>query len=112
MILSTETLIPDSSKKSLIESLSSAFTADRLIDEIRLLLKAEVVTKCGITLPDNRTRLAAVQLLFSYLEGRPVERIITKSTSQVIDPDADLSSRLKKSPALRRMMRRLLTEAE
>ena len=65
-----------------------------------------------MTLPDNRTRLAATQLLFNYLEGRPVERIISASTTQTLDPDADLAMRLKRSPALRRMMKRMISDAE
>lgn len=106
------TLQPGQISSELITALAVAFPADELISEIRMLMRAEVVTKGGMTLPDNRTRLAATQLLFNYLEGRPVERIISASTTQTLDPDADLAMRLKKSPALRRMMKRMISEAE
>ena len=105
-------LMPGQVSSELITALAVAYPADVLIEEIGFLLRADVYAKDGEPLPDNRTRLAALQLLFNYLEGRPVERIVTKSTTQTIDPDADLASRLKKSPALRRMMKRMISEAE
>lgn len=97
---------------NLSEYLGSEFSSQRLITAFEDALAATTVAHNGCVYADNRTRLAALQLLMSYIEGKPVERQQVETVTHAADPDADLAARLKRSPALRRLVRLELAEAE
>ncbi|RYD31540.1 MAG: hypothetical protein EOP85_22650 [Verrucomicrobiaceae bacterium] len=99
-------------RPNLAETLSQDFTPNRLVEAFQDALAATTVAHNGCVYADNRTRLAALQLLMSYIEGKPVERQQVETMTHAADPDADLVARLKRSPALRRMVRRQLDVAE
>jgi hypothetical protein len=103
--------VPNRQGSELIESLKIAFPPEVIQAHIKACLAATVETRGGTVVTDNRTRLATLQLLVSYTEGRPIERQQVETLTHVADPDADLAARARKSPALRKMLRRVLDEA-
>jgi hypothetical protein len=48
----------------------------------------------------------------SYIEGKPIERQQVETLTHAADPDADLAARLKRSPALRRLIQKQIAAAE
>jgi hypothetical protein len=62
--------------------------------------------------PDARTQLTAAQFVFNNLVGLPLQRIEAKTMNvQTQGPDA-MRVMLKKSPAMRAAVRRILEESE
>ena len=97
---------------SFMNTLASRFDPNELADRLRDLMDAElppIMTKDGtiITRPDNSTRLRAIEFIFAYVVGRPIERqqIVTQSTGGTME---DFAERLAQSPVLRKTLRGLL----
>ena len=103
---------PGRVNSELIQSLVEAFPPDVIHGHIAACMSATVVTKGGTVLPDNRTRLAALQLLLAYTEGKPVERQQVETLIHNSDPVADIEERLAKSPSLRRSLAATLAKVE
>jgi hypothetical protein len=103
---------PGRVNSELIQSLVEAFPPEVIHAHIAACMAATVVTKGGTVLPDNRTRLAALQLLLAYTEGKPVERQQVETLVHNSDPIADIEERLAKSPALRASLAAALAKAE
>lgn len=104
---------PGRANSELIESLREAFPPEVIHGHIKACMSANVVTKGGNILPDNRTRLAALQLLLAYTEGRPVERAQVETINHNLEESPDsLEERLRKSPALRRSLAATLAKLE
>ncbi|RYD24153.1 MAG: hypothetical protein EOP88_01255 [Verrucomicrobiaceae bacterium] len=96
----------------LSEHLDSEFSTQRIIAAFEDALAATTVGHNGCVYADNRTRLAALQLLMSYVEGKAIDRQQVEILTHAADPDVDLAARLRRSPALRRMLRRQLEGAD
>ena len=103
---------PGRVNSELIQSLVEAFPPEVIHGHIAACMSATVVTKGGTVLPDNRTRLAALQLLLAYTEGKPVERQQVETLIHNSDPVADIEERLAKSPSLRRSLAATLAKVE
>jgi hypothetical protein len=98
----------------LLTTLANEVPPERVARAIADLMEASNIVRTGsdtsATVPDHRTRLAAVQLYLSYNLGMPVQRTITKEDKQ--ESDAETMTRLMASPAAREAMRQALaTEA-
>lgn len=104
---------PGRANSELIQSLIEAFPPEVIHGHIAACMSATVVTRGGTELPDNRTRLAALQLLLAYTEGRPVERAQVETINHNLDESQEsMEERLKKSPALRRSLAATLAKLE
>jgi hypothetical protein len=75
-------------------------------------MTATMTSRSGIVEPDHKTRVHAATLTLAYSIGKPINRQEIVSVNIGASADEDLASRLKKSPALRRMMLRIIAEAE
>lgn len=93
-------------------AIASKFDGDKVADLLEELTQANCVTNGGKVIADNRTRLAALTLTLAYLIGRPVERQEILTVNVDADAEAGLAERLKNSPALRQVFRRVLDEIE
>ena len=96
----------------LIEAIAVRFPVDAIVDLLVSLVNAEIITKGGHRIADNRTRLAAATLMLNYLVGRPVERQEIVTVNVDADSEAGMMDRLAKSPALRASFRKILDAAE
>lgn len=85
--------------------------AERTISALADALAADQVNRDGSRGPDHRTRVQAALALLQYRVGRPVERSEVISVTVEKDHAADLTERLKSSPALRASLQRLLNAA-
>lgn len=98
--------------QQLAEVLHAEIPEERIAKVLSDAMSATMTTRSGTVEPDHKTRVQAATLTLAYKVGRPVERQEVVSVNVGADPDADLASRLIKSPALRRMFRKILDEAE
>lgn len=96
----------------LIEAIATEFPVELIVDLLKSLVTAEVITKGGHRIADNRTRLAAATLMLNYLVGRPVERQEIVTVNVDADSETGMMDRLAKSPALRAALRKALDAAD
>ena len=93
-------------------AVATKFGGDKLIALFEELAKAECVTNGGKRIPDNRTRLAVAVYLGNHILGTPTQRIETVSVNVDADNALGLEERLRHSPALRSMFRKMLDNVE
>jgi len=86
--------------------------AHRIIRALSDALSADVVNRDGTRSPDHRARTAAALALLEYSVGRPVARSEVLTVNADADSEVGLENRLRHSPALRNLFRRLLASAE
>jgi hypothetical protein len=100
-----------SPNQHLAEVLHAEIPEERIARVLSDAMAATMTTRAGTVEPDHKTRVQAATLTLAYKVGRPVERqeVITKDLTT--SSDEDLTVRLKRSPALRKMFRRILDEA-
>lgn len=97
--------------QQVIDALTRLVPPDLIARKVYELIEATHMTKAGPE-PDVRAMEAGLKLALAYQVGRPIERVLTVTKNADADPDADLAARLRKSPALRRLMRDALAECE
>lgn len=95
-----------------LAAIADKFGGETMAQMLYELCDAECVTNGGKRIPDNRTRLAALSLAMAYLIGRPVERQEIVSVNVDADNALGLEERLRHSPALRSMFRKMLDNVE
>lgn len=93
-------------------ALATKFGPTRLADLFDQLAVATCITNGGREIPDNRTRLATGIYVANQILGTPIQR--TENTNLEINADnaVGLKERLKHSPALRDLFKRIMAEAE
>jgi hypothetical protein len=79
---------------------------------LRECLSATTISRSGIVEPDFKTRLAAATFITTQRHGLPVRREEILTVSVDADAEAGLAQRLKSSPALRQVFRRVLDEID
>ena len=102
---------PNKINSAVLAALLERCPPEYLADRVYRLIEAKRQTKSGEE-DDVRANEAGLKLALAYSIGKPIERQQIAVSNVTADPDADLASRLKKSPALRRMMKRMISEAE
>lgn len=95
-----------------IAAIANKFGGETIANMLIELCDAKCITKGGHEIADNRTRLAALSLTMAYLIGRPVERQEILTVNVDADAEAGLAERLKNSPALREVFRKMLDEID
>ena len=93
-------------------AVATKFGGDKLLALFEELAQAECVTNGGKRIPDNRTRLAVAVYLGNHILGTPTQRIETVSVNVDADSALGLEERLRHSPALRSMFRKMLDNVE
>ena len=100
------------SSQAIATALEKMIAPERLAEVLSDALCATAVSRNGSVEVDTRSRLQAATLILAYQVGRPIER--TESVNVNIDSNTtiDLKERLKRSPALRESLAKLLADAE
>jgi len=98
--------------QQLAEVLHAEIPAERIARVLSDAMTATMTSRAGTVEPDHKARVQAASLILAYKVGRPVERQEVVNVNLGPSADEDLANRLKKSPALRRMMLRVITAAE
>jgi hypothetical protein len=79
---------------------------------LRECLTATTTNRAGMVEPDFKTRLAACQFVTQQRHGLPVRREEILQVSVDADSAAGMEARLRHSPALRSMMRKMLDKVD
>ena len=95
-----------------IAAIAGKFGDGKMANMLYELCEAKCITKGGHEIADNRTRLAALSLALAYLIGRPVERQEVLTVNVDADSAVGMEERLRHSPALRAMFRKMLDRVE
>jgi hypothetical protein len=94
---------PSTISRRLSSMLAEAFPPEVIVEKIKELMNAEVVTKGGQVRPDTRTQESAVKLLLNYTVGLPVIR--SENIMVNVNPSAeDVQAKIDHSPALRQQL--------
>ncbi len=96
----------------LAEVIDAEAPAHRIIRALSDALAADVVNRDGTRSPDHRARTAAALALLEYRVGRPVARSEVINIDASADSAVGLEERLRHSPALRQLFRKMLESAE
>jgi len=102
---------PSKINSAVLAALLERCPPEYLAERVYRLIEAKRQTKSGEE-DDVRANEAGLKLALAYSIGKPIERQQIAVSNVTLDPDADLANRLRKSPALRRMMQRMIAEAE
>jgi hypothetical protein len=95
---------------AVIDELKRRFDAKRIADEFEALLSASVENKFGETIPDARTRLAALEKAVHLTVGKPIEK--TQAIQTTTYTHEELEELIAHSQALRRALREMLAPYE
>ena len=98
--------------REVLDAIHRHVDPDKVGRVINRMLDAKRTLKNGDVLDDTRAQDSAAKLYISYTVGTPVQR--TESVSVALDADAavGLEERLRHSPALRAMFRKMLDNVE
>ena len=101
-----------SPSQAIAAALDKLVSPERVANALSDALNATTISRSGVVEPDTRFRLQAASLILAYQVGRPVER--TESVTVNVDADSamGLEERLRHSPALRAMMRKMLERVD
>jgi hypothetical protein len=108
---------PGKINKAVMEALAERLPPDYLAAKVKELIDAKraIRHKDGSVSyePDVRANEAGLKLAYAYQVGKPIERaqIITKNITDADDP-VKQRDRLRKSPALRASLARMIDEVE
>lgn len=91
---------PSTISKRLASQLAESFPPETIVEKLKELLNAQMVTKGGQVRPDTRTQESAMKLLLSYTIGLPVQRS-ENITVNVTPSSEDIQAQIAGSPALR-----------
>ncbi len=108
-MISTTTKTPN---ELLADALALETPPAEIARALRQALTATVTNRAGVVEPDHRIRIQAADIALAYLIGRPVQRQEILSVNVDADAEAGLEARLKNSPALRQVFRRVLDGIE
>jgi hypothetical protein len=95
-----------------LAAIADKFGGEKMAQMLYELCEANCTTNGGKVIADNRTRLAALTLAMAYLIGRPVERQEILTVNMDADSAVGMEERLRHSPALRAMFRKMLDRVD
>ena len=93
-------------------ALATKFGPDRLTKLFEELAEATCITNGGRVIPDNRTRLAAAVYVANQILGTPIQRSESVNVDLSADSAVGMEERLRHSPALRAMFRKMLDKVD
>lgn len=96
----------------LIKAIDSEAPPDRLIRALAGALEADQVARDGTRAPDYRVRVQAATAILQYRLGRPDVRSSADPPNTEETGGESFQDKLKRSPALRSMLRQMVEKAE
>lgn len=103
---------PGCINRELAEALAKYVPSDVIGRRIQELIDAVRYDKLGQESPDIRAREAGLKLALAYKVGLPVQRSETLLVSADADSAVGMEERLRHSPALRALFRKMLDRVE
>ncbi len=103
---------PQDPNSALAAVIDAEAPAHRIIRALSDALSADLVARDGSRSPDHRARTAAALALLEYRIGRSVSRSEVVNIDASADSSVGLEERLRHSPSLRALFRRLLASSE
>jgi hypothetical protein len=101
-----------SSGQILAKALADEIPESRIVQVLSNAMTAELVNRDGTRSPDHRTRLSAAETALAYRHGLPVRREESITVNLDADSAVGMQERLRTSPALRSLMRKMLETVE
>lgn len=102
---------PKTINKEVVVALARSISPDYVADKIKQLLEMTRTTKAG-EVPDVRAMEAGIKLYLAYAVGLPTQRSEIVQVNVDADNALGLEERLRHSPALRSMFRKMLDNVE
>ncbi len=102
---------PRQINKEVVVALARKVSPDLIADKIKELLSMTRVTKAG-SIPDVRAMEAGIKLYLAYAVGLPTQRSEVVTVNVDADSAVGMEERLRHSPALRAMFRKMLDRVE
>jgi hypothetical protein len=96
----------------IISALENQVSPEHIAATLAAALSATTTSRSGTVEPDTRSRLQAASLMLAYQVGRPLERSESVNVSLDADSAVEIEERLRSSPALRQVLRRVLDGIE
>ena len=96
----------------LTEALAKETPPDRIGRCLSEAMGADMVNRDGTKSPDHKTRIFAANLAIQFSVGRAVERIESININADADSAVGMEDRLRHSPALRALFRKMLDRVE
>jgi hypothetical protein len=106
--MNSETSPSQQLAKELAKELADQIPENRIVQVLSNALTAELVNRDGTRSPDHRTRLSAAETALAYRHGLPVRREESITVNLDADSSVGMEERLRSSPALQSMMRKML----
>ncbi len=103
---------PQSISREVIASIAKHVEPERIGRVLAAMLGARRVLKNGTELDDTRTQEAALKLYMAYMIGMPVQRIENLNVNADADSAVGMEERLRHSPSLRALFRKMLDRVE
>lgn len=103
---------PGSISAELAVALAKFVPSSLIAERIRELVNATRINRDGNEEPDVRAREAGLKLALAYKVGTPIARSESVNVNLDADNAVGLADRLRDSPALRAMMRKMIERAE
>lgn len=103
---------PATISREVIASIAKHVTPDKVGRVIGRMLDAKRFLKNGDELDDTRTQEAGLKLYLAYMVGMPVQRTEAVNINLDADSAVGMEERLRNSPALRSMFRKMLDKVE
>lgn len=103
---------PATISREVIASIAKHVTPDKVGKVIARMLDAKRRLKDNTELDDTRTQEAGLKLYLAYMVGMPVQRTEAVNINVDADSAVGMEERLRHSPALRAMFRKMLDRVE
>lgn len=103
---------PPNPSSELASILAEKIPFDMVADALFRALTATVVTRSGALEPDTRSQLQAASIILENRVGRPVNRQEIINVDLNSEASESIQERLRKSPAMRHALKRILCKAE
>lgn len=98
--------------QAIAKALADEIPASRLAKVLADSLSATTLSRSGTVEADTKSRLQGAALVLAYLVGRPVERQEILTMSADADSAVGMEERLRHSPALRALFRKMLARVD
>jgi hypothetical protein len=99
---------PGRINSAVLHALAARITPEILADRVYRLIHAKRKLKNGQEEDDVRANEAGLKLALAYQVGKPIERAQIVTQNVPADDHTDFATRVDRSPALRRMLRKML----
>jgi hypothetical protein len=103
---------PSDIGREVIAAVARHVRPEKIGQVLERLMDAKRYLRDGTELDDTRAQEAGAKLYLAYMIGTPIQRVETVNVNLDADSAVGLEERLRHSPAMRAMMRKMLDKAD